>query len=340
VLGLVSELSRKDAMAARARTLEIVNQGRVIIQSQVPFKALVERFLTIRVPQLGVATQNKYQAQINNHILPAFGEMRLCEIDRAAVEQFLIAKKDVLGWWSLVDLKGVLSAIFSAAKDWKLWPGENPTQGMRIPIKKKQVREKRILPADDFNRLLAMLDGQVRLIVLLLFGTRFRISEVLGLRWRNIDIASEKVTVERRWYRGDLDEPKTDASNRTRPLGPMAVELAAIYPGPQARDQFVFVGDDGNMPPDERDLLRFGLRPVLKKLGLYYQGFGWHAFRRLHLTLLQSKGGATPFEAMKAAGHTRLATTFDYTLTDEARQREQVYRLFEKVIGTTGGRTQ
>lgn len=44
-------------------------------------------------------------------------------------------------------------------------------------------------------------------------------------------------------------------------------------------------------------------------------------------------GGATPLEAMKAAGHTRVDTTMLYTLTDAERERQQVERMFEALIG-------
>jgi integrase len=129
--------------------------------------------------------------------------------------------------------------------------------------RKKEVREKRLLSADDMRRLLAVLPaGSVRFIVLIIFGTGLRVSEVLGLRWRNIDLDAGTLKVEQRWYRGDLDDPKTEGSVRTRQLGPLTDEFRRAYQGPQARDKFVFVGDDGVAPPDERDLLRYGLRPA------------------------------------------------------------------------------
>ena len=84
------------------------------------------------------------------------------------------------------------------------------------------------------------------------------------------------------------------------------------YPGQQAKDKFIFVGEDGLMLPDDRDLLRYEFRPVLKRLKLYYPGFGWHAFRRQNITWRQQLGGATPLEAQKAAGHGSLDMTRTY----------------------------
>lgn len=90
-------------------------------------------------------------------------------------------------------------------------------------------------------------------------------------------------------YTVSQDQPKSEASKRVRQLGPLVEEFKRRYPGDQARDRFVFIGGDGQAPPDERDLLRFTLRPALKRLGLYYEGFGWHAFRRQNITRRQTE---------------------------------------------------
>lgn len=333
-LGFLDEVTVKQAKQERAHLLEIVNTGRVLVQAQIRFKDLARRFLDVRVPQLGFATQNKYRTQIENHILPAFGELRLCEIDRPSVEAWLHSKEETLGWWSRIDLKGILSAIFTAAADWKLWSGDNPTKGVRTG-KKRLVREKRLLTAEELRSILAAVDDRSKFIVLILFGVGLRISEALGLQWRDVDFDKGVLSVRRRWYRGDLSEDgqtKSDNSCRVAELGPLVEEFRRRYPGPQARDQFVFTGDDSALPPDDRDILRYDFRPVLKRLKLYYQGFGWHAFRRQNVTWRQQVGGATPLEAQRAAGHGSLDMTYLYTLNDSVRERGQVQAMFDKLM--------
>ena len=343
ILGFIDEISLKQAKHLRAEVLEIVNAGRSLVQSQIRFKDMARRFLDVRVPQLGFATQNKYRTQIENHLLPAFGAMRMCDIDRPAVEAFLAEKEQAgLGWWSRIDLKGVLSGIFTTAKSWKLWEGDNPTEGVRIG-KKRLVREKRLLTADQLRTILSAVDDRARFIVLILFGVGLRISEALGLRWSDVDFDRGVLSVRRRWYRGDLgDEGDTKSENSCRivQLGPLVEEFRRHYPGPHVRDQFVFIGDDGVMPPDDRDLLRYEFRPVLKRLKLYYTGFGWHAFRRQNVTWRQQVGGATPLEAQRAAGHASLDMTYLYTLTDTERERAQVQAIFDKLMELPAGPTQ
>jgi len=343
ILGFIDEMTVKQAKQQRGELLEVVNAGRIFVQAQIKFKDVARRFLDVRVPQLGFATQKKYRTQIENHILPAFSELRLCDIDRPAVEGWLAAKAEAgLGWWSRTDLKGVLSAIFTAAIDWKLWSGDNPTKGVRVG-KKRLVREKRLLAPEELRTILAAVCDRARFIILILFGLGLRISEALGLRWRDIDFDRGTLCVRRRWYRGDLGdegETKSDNSFRAVQLGPLVEEFRRRYPGPHVRDQFIFTGDDGVMPPDDRDLLRYEFRPVLKRINLYYPGFGWHAFRRQNVTWRQQVGGATPLEAQKAAGHGSLDMTYLYTLTDTARERAQVQAIFDKLLEMPAGKPQ
>jgi hypothetical protein len=55
-----------------------------------------------------------------------------------------------------------------------------------------------------------------------------------------------------------------------------------------------------------------------------------HSFRRLNVTWRQ-QAGATPAEAQKAAGHGSLDMTFLYTQTEEAREREHVGKIMERL---------
>jgi len=86
LIGFVDEMPAKEANKRRAAFLEVVNAGRLLIQADLKFRQVCEQFLAVRVPQLAFATRNNYQSYISNHVLPAFGEMKLCDIDGAVVE--------------------------------------------------------------------------------------------------------------------------------------------------------------------------------------------------------------------------------------------------------------
>jgi hypothetical protein len=79
------------------------------------------------------------------------------------------------------------------------------------------------------------------------------------------------------------------------------------------------------------------LRPTAQRLGIYFEGFGWHSFRRQNLTLIQEEG-ATSFEAMVQAGHSRPAMTSEYTIVGLQGRTQAVLRLQQRLFQSSEGR--
>lgn len=191
--------------------------------------------------------------------------------------------------------------------------------------RKKAKRIKCIPSGEDLRKFLDALpetpiitpDG-ARLIVITSCVAGLRVSEVLGLKPVDIDRQQETVRVERRWRRGDEDEPKSEASKRVRQIGALATELLS-YARQKRRDDYIFTRPD-RTPLDDRDLQRDVFRPAAEAVGIYHEGFGMHVFRRLNVTWRQQVGPA-PVEAQKAAGHGSLDMTLIYTQTEAARTR-------------------
>lgn len=339
-LGFCHEMTVKAAMQARADALSAVNAGLLVVQAHRKFRELVERFESIRLPEFGAGTQGRYTSQIHKHILPAFGDRRLADIDTALIEGWLNGKqRDGLSWWSREGLRGVMSSIFCAAKEWKLWSGENPASNVRLG-KKKEARElskKEPITAVQLQLILGAVTETTRLILLIAALLGLRISEILGVRWSDLDLEAGTLTINRRWYRGDVAEPKNATSQRKMAVGPLLEAFAQRFPGAHRREEYVFRGEDGPEPLDEREILRWELRPALKRLKLHYPGFGWHQFRRLSITIRQTVGGATTLEACKGAGQSRVSTTLHYTLIDIDRQGEQVQRMYDWAMGAPQG---
>jgi integrase len=355
-LGFCDEITVRQAKARKQQILAPINAGRCLIQSQIPFREVARKFEDARIPQLGAATQAKYRAHLQNHVLPAFGDMLLCEITKPTIEAWLNKKgepqtvtvkrdgietaeeRDGLGWWARMDLRNLLSAIFTKAAEWNLWDGRNPCEGVSVG-KKKVKRAKRIPGAEDLTKFLESIPDTAiisatgaRLIVVTAVVAGLRVSEVLGLQAGDIDARAETLHVERRQHRGDVDDPKSESARRVRQVGVFAHELLRYAAG-RGPEDFIFQRKDGRLL-DDRDLQQHVFRPAAEAAGIYFEGFGMHTFRRLNVTWRQEVG-ATPIEAQKAAGHASLDMTFLYTQTDEAREREHVGRILERLKPAT-----
>jgi len=333
-LGFCDEMRPRQAQAAKQEIMATINNGRMVLQSQIPFGAVLTQYLESHVPKLGSATQAKYRIHIRNHIQPVFQSMRMCDIDRPMVEAWLNTKMETLGWWARTDLRNILSAIFTWAAQAKKWAGDNPCVGVNVG-RKSEKREKRIPNAKDLSAFIDALPetaictaAEARLMVLTAVLAGARVSEVLGLQPRDINEETETIQIQRRWHRGDLDIPKSEESKRTRQVGGLASDLLRLGTG-RGSDEFLF-GRDGGIPPDDRDLQQHVFRPAAEAVGIYHEGFGMHTFRRLNITWRQ-QAGATPFEAMKAAGHSKPQTTWIYSITDIDREKKQVKRMYARL---------
>jgi integrase len=154
--------------------------------------------------------------------------------------------------------------------------------------------------------------------------TGMRVSEILAVNWKCVDLHQGVLRVGERYYRGDTDESKTEGSKRKLPLGKLVEPLRRHRPANFNPEAYVFNHDGG--PMDDRAILRGVIRPAAKRLGIYFEGFGWHTFRRQNLTLIQEEG-ATTFETMAQAGHTRPSITSEYTVVQLGRRAEAVVRV-------------
>jgi integrase len=163
-------------------------------------------------------------------------------------------------------------------------------------------------------------------------STGMRVSELIGLKWRCVDLDRGLIRVEERYYRGDTDEPKTERSRRVLSLGLLLEDYRSWKPT-DASDDYVF--QRNGEPMDDRQLLRNVLRPAAKRLGIYFPGFGWHTFRRQNITVIQEEG-ATPFEAQAQAGHSKPAMTSAYTLVGLDRREAAVRKLQVRLLRKTG----
>ena len=336
-LGFCDEMTMRQAKARKEQIMATVNAGRFIVQSQIPFADLVQRFLDLHVPTLGPATQDDYRNKIKNHILPAFKNARLCDVTTDAVQLWLNGKAAAgLAWWSRRGLRNILSSIFTQAEVWRLWEGRNPCERVNVG-RQSEKWVKRIPKADDLKKFLdALADTALctaegaRYIVLTAVASGLRISEILGLQRGDIDETKQTIKVTRAWRRGNVVEPKSTASRRIRKISGLAGELLRFAAG-KRDDEFIFGrADRKGEPPDDRDLQQHVFRPAAESAGIYRVGFGMHTFRRLNITWRQ-EAGATPFEAQKAAGHAQPSTTWIYTITDEEREQAHVEAILDRV---------
>lgn len=341
-------LTRSEALVNKQRVMGPINQRVTTVTASITFSELLDAYELGGMVDLKASTAAKYKSLIANWIRPAFGALPLSDIDRTAVQTWvrdmvMVRKREPS---TAASARNCLSAIFSYAEDSKYWEGRNPCERVKIPRRprdREAAREKRNCSMEELVRFLLAIEDvpaiitadAARLIARLAVTTTLRVGEILGLRWG--DLAGEEVRIERRYYRGSVDYPKSEASERLVSVGGLGAELRLRRPAGARDTDYIFAR--GKKPLDDRQLQTYVFRPAAKRAGMYFRGFGMHQIRRIGITWRQTIGGAAPLEAMKAAGHTRLEMTALYTLQDLDRQRAQAGAVDQAITAATAEKT-
>jgi integrase len=332
ILGYVSDFNKRQAQRAAEEFLQPINSGKQTPFSTILFRDFVEKhFIPLVLPNLKPSTRNNYRITLNTHLLPAFGNRKLCEIGTLEIQQFVLRKiEEGLGWESVSRFRNLLSTVFAKAKLWKFYGGDNPAAGVELP-EKTAVREKQVLTLEQIANLLCVLQGAYRAMIAVGIFTGLRVGEILGLRWEYVDFERKQIHVRQTVYRGTVGTPKTKRSRRSVPMPEYLYnELAAHYRRSEQRDgpELVFQTRNGTAFSDTNVLHRV-IKPAGKAIGAPW--LNWHAFRRTLCTLFQEAGGSVK-DAQLQLGHANAAITLEhYTVGSSEQQRLTVEKLAQLV---------
>jgi integrase len=332
-LGRVRDLTLRQARKLAEERLRPLNLGRIAPLSTITLGDFVEKHFVPNVfPVLKPSTRDRYRRTLNNHIMPTFGSRRLCDLGTLELQRFILQKADTGLSWACVDhYRHLLSKIFSSAKKWAYYSSENPVAGVELP-EKKPVREKHVLTPQQISSLLDVLREPVRTMFLVAILTGLRIGEVLGLRWKDLDLTAVQLRVEQAYYRGQFGSPKTQGSKRCLPLPPGLVDVLVQYRSKYLRngpEDLLFQSSSGK-PLNDTNLLHRHLKPAGQQIGAPW--LNWHTLRRTHATLFQMVGGSLK-DAQAQLGHSKLSTTLEiYTLPIPSQQRLAVEKLFQVLL--------
>lgn len=177
---------------------------------------------------------------------------------------------------------------------------------------------------------------RARVVFVTLLWTGLRRGELLGLRWRDVDLADPAgpiLRVRSTWVRGAKDTPKSEAGERTIALGSDTADELFLH-----RGRSRFKGDDERVfgHPTKGSVLdhkRYAetLKLALAKAKIERPMRPFHDARHSSITNAAAAGTA-PEALMARAGHSDIATTQIYVDLGGERFREEA-ELLERRLG-------
>ena len=318
------------------------NQGLLPIGSATPFKDYVDSvYVPVVLPLMASTTPNRYRGVIKNYLNPRFSELPLRELTPLAIQRFLSGLDSLdLAHESKDKIRDVLSSILGSAVRFNLLV-KNPVEGAKLPPPRKGKRSKRYVEPIQFARLVELISEPYATMVFVAVFTGLRVSEVIGLRWRNVH--SDSISVEERFCRGDFGPPKSEASAATIAVNSAVIErifrlktLTVEVKAGRAVRKYAAVKSDGpddlvfqslgkGSPMRDNNILTRHIKPAAAKLGLDF--VNWRCLRTTHATWLKL-AGADVKDAQAQMRHSRASTTLDiYQQFVPESQRKVVDRL-------------
>lgn len=266
-----------------------------------------------------------YTQFVDGYLRPAFGETAIKDINRERVQAFVDAMQENYSAKTIHEVYRCLKAALELAVSQRIII-ENPCAGITLPTKEKtraqalSDKEQRTL-----GKALSKSTNPLDLSILLALKLGLRLSEVVALRWKDIEFKENFVVVrhsmervptgEGRQTKARLGTPKTKNSQRKIPLpGDFAAELKSYYDQLNVKQKkgtsFVVSKKDGNAYHGRTIERHFKKRG--RELGLS-SAYTFHSLRHSFATQAMESGVAVKVISV-LLGHSKTATTTEIYL--------------------------
>jgi integrase len=250
---------------------------------------LIEHYIEKELPSKTPYTGEVYQGYFKTRILPDWGDHALNDVRTVNVEEWLRSLPLANG--TKAKLRNLMSAVFRHAIRWE-WTEKNPISLVRQGSKRQDAPD--VLTATEIEVLLRELQNPYFTLVFVAAGTGLRVSELMGLKWSDLDFESGEINLSRGVVRQYVGQMKTEASRKPVPLSAGLAEVLMHWRASTAYNQatdWIFASPEknGTQPYWPNSAMEKHVRPAAQRAGIGKR-IGWHTFRHSYATLLKANG--------------------------------------------------
>lgn len=324
-LGKVSSKTKSQAQDELAAILLSVKDKRQAPSNEYTFDYFVNQiYLPFYRRKWKFSTAACNLDRLKHHLICEFAGRTLGSFKRDELQDFLDRKAGSGMSFSTVDhRRWDLKQIFemAVADDYLR---KNPAALLFTPSQAHRAKG-RAMTWQEVRLLFSVLEARELAVCMLATIAGMRPGEIFGLMWRHIK--ADYIEIEQRLYRGKIDSPKTDQSERSVALSQgLQSEIARWRsqsgdPGPQA---WVFPSETLKTPLSKDNCWRRWIGPRLKTVGLEWVNF--QVMRRTHASLMRELE-VDPKIVADQLGHSVDVNLNVYTKTALAMRKEAVETL-------------
>lgn len=308
----------------------------------ITFGILVSRYEAEELPQRH-STRLAYTSYLDNHIKPRWSDYPLTRlVDRGSpfiIEQWLNSLN--LAPKTKGNIRNVLAVVFNCAMRWGFVDmGTNPMSLVRVKGVSRRLEEPRVLSIEECHRLIEALPGEpYRTMAVLDLATGLRCSELLGLKWQDLDWEGLTLLVRRAIVDGVVGDVKTRYSKSGMPLDPALAKILfrwrrlSKFNGPE---DWVFASwrTNGVLPFRSTAVLSDYIKPAAIKAGLG-GSIGWHTFRHTFSSILRANGEDLKVQ-QELLRHADIRTTMNVYTQAVSEQKRQAHAKVVRMVLAAG----
>ena len=210
------------------KILDLIDGGFTYSKSEYTSREFLEEWIQAKKNSLRPKPARQYERIIERDILPAFGEIKLHQLNPSRINRYYAKLvSEGRGTRTIRLIHSVLHSALEHALRLGLI-SRNPSHGAILP--RKKYREMAIFNEEQVSMfLIAASTSRFKLLYQLALATGMRQSELLGLKWEDVDWIKGTINVQRQAQevrgRGVVFlEPKTQAGIRKIVLGKSIIE--------------------------------------------------------------------------------------------------------------------
>ena len=312
---------REDVRDKLAKALSDRSGGLVFDAGAMSVGEYLERWLKDSVRgTVRVSTYERHEGIIRTHLKPALGRIKVKNLTPTHVRGLHREKLDAgLAPATVRKIHSTLHKAFAQAVS----DGLIPRNAAAIKAPRPDPEEMHPLSADEASALLEAARGErFEALYMLAITTGLRRGELLGLRWRDVNLEHGVLRVGhalvREGGRYRLGETKTKRGHRSIRLTSQAVSALGAHRKRQLEERMRLAGlyEDHDLifttqrgtPLNPENLVKRSFKPLLERTGLPEIRF--HDLRHTCATLLLGRGVHPKF-VQELLGHATIAMTLD-----------------------------
>jgi len=308
---------------AKKKLSELLHQqdtGTFMRPTKTTLTEFLDRWLKDYASNLSPRTSEGYEHIVIRYVIPKLGHHILAQLKPEHLQQFYTAELNAgLSAQTVRHHHMVIHKSLGNAVEWGLL-SRNPADAVRPP--KAQRTEMRVWNEQELRTFLeAAQDSQYYQLFSLNLFTGMRRSELLALKWSDVDLIYAQISVSRSLHvlKGGnviFRSPKTAAGRRTIALSPSVVLMLAEYREDRehetrllgqiiSEDDLVFSNLGKNLLPNT---VTHAWQKLIKRTGS--KAIRFHDARHTHASLML-KAGIHPKVVQERLGHSSIAITLD-----------------------------